>query len=556
VFTVNRSFLIWRDLMIRKRLLIGILLVTMLLAIVPALSIAAPPAVQPVQEDPTEEPAEEQSTELLKNPGFEGISCRAGSVPPECLDNWSNSANHDGSFHDNIFTPQGWTTWWRKGGDFGQPEVKTIPNVPPFTGELPRIRSGFYAVLMFTYYRLQDMGLYQVVTGLEPGSTVQLSAYAHGWSCDDKKHKLGYSCGDAWNQRFQVGIEPNGAADPFSSNIVWSQEQAVPDHYQRIGPVTAQVGAGGKVTAILRSKTKWMYVYQDAYWDDASMVMTSPGTPPTDTPPPPPPPPTAGPPPAPLATPTPRPDGAIVHIVQAGDTIFGIALMYGVDPDQIRQLNAGSIGAGDLIQVGQELVISLPSQTSTPTPPSAPPTPASAAEGEAPATEGGAVTEGASICVLAYHDRNGNTFQDEETEELLPNAEFTLADASGVIGRYTSDGVSEPYCFTGLAPGAYRVIQTAPPGYAPSGPAEWPVGVAEETSIEVGFGNVRGESEEGSEEATEAAPENEEESDQGETSGGSTVNRIFSTVAKISGVLVLLLAAGMAALFVVNRRRM
>jgi hypothetical protein len=539
--------------MIQKRTLIGILLVAVLLATVPALTIAAPAPSQP-EEDPTEEP-QEQQTELLKNPGFEGLSCKAGSNPPECLDNWSNSANHDGSFHDNIFTPQGWITWWRTGGDFGQPEVKTIPNVAPFTGELPRIRSGFYAVLMFTYYRLQDVGLYQVVTGLEPGSTVQLSAYGHGWSCDDKKHKLGYSCGDPWNQRFQVGIEPNGAANPFSSSIVWSQEQLAPDHYKLIGPVTAQVGAGGKVTAILRSKTKWMYQFQDAYWDDASMVMTSPGTPPTDTPPPPPPPPTEGPPPAPRATPTPRPDGAIVHVVQAGDTLFGIALMYGVDPDQIRQLNAGSIGAGDLIQVGQELVISLPSQTPTPTPLPAP-APESAAEAEAPGAEGEAEAGAAAVCVLAYHDRDGNTFRDEETEELLPNAEFTVADTSGVIARYTSDGVSEPYCFTGLTPGAYRVIQISPPGYAPSGPSEWPVGVAEDTSIDVTFGNVRGEGEAGEaegSEATEAAPES---GDEGKTSGSSTVNRIFSAVAKISGVLVLLLAAGMAVLFVVNRRRM
>ena len=85
--------------------------------------------------------------------------CAPGSEPGWCLDNWSNTANFDGSFHDNIFTPQGWISWWRKGGDYGQPEVKTIPTVAPFTGQLPRIRSGNYAVLFFTFYRLQDTGL-------------------------------------------------------------------------------------------------------------------------------------------------------------------------------------------------------------------------------------------------------------------------------------------------------------------------------------------------------------------------------------------------------------
>ena len=519
--------------MIQKRTLFGILLVAVLLGTVPALGIAAPSTSQLVQE----------GTELLKNPGFEGLVCAPESEPPECLDNWSNSANHDGSFHDNIFTPQGWISWWRTGGDYGQPEVKTIPNVAPFTGELPRIRSGFYGVLFFTYYRLQDTGLYQVVTGLEPGSTVQLSAYAHGWSCD-KDDPIGYTCGDPWNQVFQVGIEPNGATDPFAPSIAWSVEQRSPDHYNLIGPVSAQVGEGGSVAVFLRSKTKWAYKYGDAYWDDASLIMTAPGTPPTDTPPPPPPPPTAGPSPTPRPTPTPRPDGAIVHIVESGDTLFGIALMYDVETDQLRELNAGSLGPNDLINVGQALVISIPSATPIPTPLPAPPTPEFT---PVPSSPGGA-----SICVLAYHDRNGDTFRDEATEELLPNAEFAIANAAGVVDRYTSNGVNEPHCFTGLTPGAYRVIQTAPTGYAPSGPAEYSVGLPEETSLDFQFGNVRSESPESPGEATAPTPEGEEP----EPEEGTTVSRIFSTVAKISGILVLLMAVGIAVLYFLNRRRM
>ena len=160
---------------------------------------------------------------------------------------------------------------------------------------------------------------------------------------------------------------------------------------------------------------------------------------------------------------------------------------------------------------------------------------------------------GASICVLAYHDRNADTFRNED-EELLPNAEFTLADASGVVDRYTSDGISEPYCFTGLAPGAYRVIQTAPPGYEPSGPAEWPVAVAEGTSMDIQFSDVRGEGAVAPGEATEPTPTDEQDSEP--SGGGSGVSNIFATVAKVSGVLVLLLAAGVAVLFVLNRRRM
>jgi hypothetical protein len=264
-----------------------------------------------------------------------------------------------------------------------------------------------------------------------------------------------------------------------------------------------------------------------------------------------------------MPTPTPRPDGATVHIVGDGDTLFGIALLYAVDADQIRELNASSLGDNDMIWPGQELVIAMPSQAPTPTPPPEPPTPgpespaqeSEVAEAPAGSPEEEAPAGGASVCVLAFHDRNGDSFQDSENEELLPNAELTLADASGVVDRYTSDGISEPHCFKSLTPGAYRVIQTSPPGYEPSGPAEWPVAVAEGTSLSIQFGNVRGE---GSltldEEPTEPTAAGEE-GDNPPSNSNSNVGNLFATVAKVSGVLVLILAAGVAVLFVLNRRR-
>ena len=41
-----------------------------------------------------------------------------------------------------------------------------------------------------------------------------------------------------------------------------------------------------------------------------------------------------------------------------------------------------------------------------------------------------------------------------------------------------------------------------------------------------------------------------------EPGSGSALSRTFATVAKVSGILVLILAAGVAVLFVLNRRRM
>jgi hypothetical protein len=81
------------------------------------------------------------------------------------------------------------------------------------------------------------------------------------------------------NQSFQVGIEPNGIADPFAPSIVWNEKTYAPDHYKLIGPVSAQVGGEGRVCVFLRSRTKWAYKYGDAYWDDAGLVVTVPDAP-------------------------------------------------------------------------------------------------------------------------------------------------------------------------------------------------------------------------------------------------------------------------------------
>ena len=204
------------------------------------------------------------------NLGFEGVTCRPGSAPGWCDDNRTR-ATYDGSVHERISTPQGWVTWWRKGGDYGTPEVKVIPRVHPYIGPPVRVRSGNYAVLYFNQSRLQDGGMYQKVDGFAPGSMVELTAHAHGWACEEDGPP--YSCGDPWTQTFQVGIDPNGGTDPFSSSIVWSAEQRSPDIYSLIGPATAQVGSAGSVTIFLRAKSRSALKHLDAYWDDVSLTV-------------------------------------------------------------------------------------------------------------------------------------------------------------------------------------------------------------------------------------------------------------------------------------------
>lgn len=76
----------------------------------------------------------------------------------------------------------------------------------------------------------------------------------------------------------------------------------------------------------------------------------------------------------PLITNTPNPEGVIIHIVYPGESLWGIAVSYGVTMDDIRGLN-GMAAADTTIYEGQRLVIRIGVQPPlAPTPIGAQPT--------------------------------------------------------------------------------------------------------------------------------------------------------------------------------------
>jgi len=121
--------------------------------------------------------------------------------------------------------------------------------------------------------------------------------------------------------------------------------------------------------------------------------------------------------------------------------------------------------------------------TATPTATPNGPTPTSTATPTATPTTG-------TICVLAFNDLNGNSLRDAG-EPLIAGATITVTGPGGaIIAVYTTDGVHEPKCFSGLALGNYRVEERNPAGYPISTtPDLWAVTIFPGATFSVAFGD-------------------------------------------------------------------
>jgi LysM repeat protein len=282
--------------------------------------------------------------------------------------NWRSQAG----INELVIAP-GWRAWYVDIGRI-QPYVKKPSNCdtsdpacywmrPEFNSAdfdaFPnRVHSGFHAQKYFSYGRMHEAGLYQQVIGVQPGATLRFSIFMQAWQCSKPE-----DCGENGSRsdapaemHLRVGIDPYGGTDPFSANIVWSPEKPAFDHWTPFS-VLAQA-KGGAVTVFTHSRAEWDWprTNNDVYLDDASLTVvgegtsqpgaTSAATQLTGTPEP-----TI----TPANTPTPRVDGAIVHIVGPGDTLYGISLQYGVSYDDLLQLN--NLSRTSILELGQQIVV-------------------------------------------------------------------------------------------------------------------------------------------------------------------------------------------------------
>ncbi len=158
----------------------------------------------------------------------------------------------------------------------------------------------------------------------------------------------------------------------------------------------------------------------------------------------------------PFPTPTPGPDGRIIYIVQANDTLLRISLISGVSIDEIRGLNNLM---SDNISVGQPLLLGLGGPVIlTPTPG---PSPTATEPIPTPTKEPGS----GIICILLYNDLNGNSIR--ETNELsIPGGAINLNNTLGSVS-FTNETVEgdTPQCYNDLPEGDYTISVAVPEGY-------------------------------------------------------------------------------------------
>ncbi len=470
---------------------------------------------------------------VLMDGGFEGtlyIPCSRyddvpwHQIPCEGLDLFEKLPNgrRVNTMWNTVQVPLGWKGWWltpnnnHGASNYYQdhpancysdaPEGCIAWHNPEFRDTKgivlgpSRIHSGRNALKYFTLWSVHEAGVLQTVN-VPLGSTVRFSVWMHAWSSDRDPRELdpgSYLSSGQTNMHMKIGIDPYGGDNPWSANIIWSPEH---DQYDTWGYYEVRAAAqSDKVTVFTHTMPEKGLKHNDVYVDDAELVVIDGNTafspPSTDTS-------SSTSSPtvpnavvnsAPRPTALPRPDGAIVHIVQPGDTVFGLALQYDVPMDQILQLNG--LTKDSFIVLGQELAIvpgkaaagptTAPTNepgadvTNTPEPPITP-TPAKVAA--SPQTQ---------LCVRAFDDANSDGML-SAGEPLVKDTGFSILDAQGQpVATYTSDGVSEPHCFTRLKPGTYSVDIAPAAGMVATSDRRWSVALDQGMTVEVNFGNRLG----------------------------------------------------------------
>ena len=182
----------------------------------------------------------------------------------------------------------------------------------------------------------------------------------------------------------------------------------------------------------------------------------------------------------PIYTPTPGPDGRIIYIVKANDTLLGISLITGVPIDKLRALNNLT---SDTIFEGQKLMLGLAGPVEVT--PTAGPTPTSTPVLPTPSPKPGE----AKLCILLFNDLNGDSIR-QETEASIPDGAISYGNRSGSISESKTTGAGlDPMCSEKPLPeGDYTISVAVPAGYNPTTQTSYEVTLKAGDQTYVNFG--------------------------------------------------------------------
>ncbi len=484
--------------------------------------------------------ADAQDASVLMQETFEGPFAN----DPNCQDGKCN-------------VPQGWRVWFIPHRDT-DPQGVNYPPVYAQTGDANRVKSGAGAQRLFTENRTFTAGIYRVVSNVKVGSKLRFSLWGQSWSTNDNSPISARPSADI---RLKIGIDPGAEGDtqpsPFNGRVVWSAEQDAKDAFAQF--VVEAEAKSSTVIVWTYATMKDVVRHNEVFWDDALLEVVAPAL-------------TAAPAADPGPTPTveatavgtggpeaaaPQMTGGITYTVKAGDTLFGIALQYNKTVDDLRRLNQLE---SDLLSIDQVLVIE-PAVAQQPAPTQAPPDAGNAAGAQPeaamavaqaetnPAAEGDATPTPSvgALCVQAYFDNDGNGARDPG-EDLVPGVLFSVTSGGESKGTYTSDGVSEPYCFTELAVGAYTVAAMIGSDYVATTPLNDTANVGGGVNALFSLG-IRHAS--AAHEVIEYTPT--PFSGDSNRAGGPSLLAILAT---IGGALIILGAVGFGVLFFLQSRRL
>jgi LysM repeat protein len=439
----------------------------------------------------------QQAANLLENPSFEGdfeIRCSFPGGKP-----WI-AVPCDGPLPSRpwqtVMMAKGWSAWWqppnsdRTAKDYyntfpdycGQlapddcvawhmPEYKDTRSMPQ---DPPRIRSGENSQKYFTFWSVHEGGTYQVVEGVRPGMALRFSIYMHAWSATKLNGVVPnphFSFGQT-GMHMKIGIDPTGGTDPWSKDIIWLPEKDVYDKFERYD--VQAVARSNKVTVFTHSRPENPMEHNDVYLDDAELVVVG-GGPSAPV--------IVNPPPAMVAVegkPAASNGGRISHIVKPGDTLFAIALQYGVPVDQIMALNG--LKPDSRIEIGRELIIALPAPRL--------PAPADQAAGNPYISTGSAGSGRGTVCVRAFVDSDTNGLP-LAGEVPLPagGLHVSVMNAQNeVVADQALDAAASETCFTDLPATTYRILADPPAGYLATQQRRWSISLPSDAIVAVPFG--------------------------------------------------------------------